>query len=476
MQSGLVLLSELSDSDLAWLLSAGRRERVPANAVVVREATHVPSLYLILHGLLSVYLTSLGGEQLAILGAGQIFGEMSLLENRPASATVRTLEDSELLNIPRSVIDQKLESDHSFAARFYRALAQVTSRRLRELVGTLGRWLEDQPPTDPKTMSRWTEIAERTQRFKELLLDIDQQPAKADASDDLRLSTAFQEFGLFTNKALGDGSLETMDAREELGARIQREVLPYLLKSPTIERIYTKPRGYTGDFQINELFNPNPKHQAEEPSVLDRSFRALPPVVAVRNRSQFITDQLNAIPVTAEGPFRITALCSGAGDELFAMDDLAGHLGNFAATLIDFDVQALATAAEKSDSLGCGGNFRLINSSLLDLAIGLPVADLPKQDFVYSIGLPDYLDDRLLMKLLNYMHGLLKPGGRAIISSFHSDNPFKAFMDYIVDWRVTHRREGQIDEVFKLSKFQQPCSHIQLEATGIIILAECQKI
>src|SRR4051812_19138997 len=91
MQSGLTLISELSDTDVEWIFSAGRREKVPAETTVVAEGTQVSSIYLVLQGLLRVYLASLGGKQIALLGVGQIFGEMSFLEDRPASATVATL-------------------------------------------------------------------------------------------------------------------------------------------------------------------------------------------------------------------------------------------------------------------------------------------------------------------------------------------------------------------------------------------------
>ena len=117
MQSGLTLLSELSDSDVDWIFLAGKRERMAPGGVVVAEGTQVASIYLVLQGLLSVYLASLGGKELATLGAGQTFGEMSFLEDRPAAATVKTLEESELLVIRRPDLAAKLDDDPAFAAR-----------------------------------------------------------------------------------------------------------------------------------------------------------------------------------------------------------------------------------------------------------------------------------------------------------------------------------------------------------------------
>jgi CRP-like cAMP-binding protein len=239
MQSGLALLSELSDSDVRWIFSAGERKKVPRNAVVVTEGVDVPSIYLVLQGLLRVYVASLGGKEVAALGAGQIFGEMSFLEDRPASATVETLEDSELLVISRPDLDAKLGQSPDFAARLYKALATVTSRRLREMVGTLGRWLEDQPTAEQEMLQRWQTIAEKTQAFKEAILKTEKAMADRSELSGPELEKSFRDFAEFINQAIGDGSPETIDAREELGARIQREILPYLLKSQTVERLYT---------------------------------------------------------------------------------------------------------------------------------------------------------------------------------------------------------------------------------------------
>ena len=472
IQSGLTLLSELNDADLEWFLSAGKREKVPANAVVVGEGTQVHSLYLVMQGLLSVYLASRGSHLLATLGAGQIFGEMSYLEDRPASATVRTLEDSELITIARADLNARLQSNPDFCGRFYKTLAKVTSRRLREMVGSVGRLLEDQPPDDPKILERWNAIADKTQRFKQLLVRIDKEPVREAELACRELPEAFREFCAFNDTAIGDDSPETIDSRDEIGARIQRELLPYLLKSRTVERLYTKPRGYAGDFRTTEFMYAREGGGAEESGrIFDGSFLDLPPVAAIRNRRDLITEEIRQCAAGA----RVAALCSGPCDEIFAASEGSRGRAEIQATVIDFDAQALAAVAEKADKLNLSETVALQNTNLFNLAIGRPSGKLPPQDLIYSINLPDHFDDNLLIKFLNYMHRTLKPGGKAILTSFHADNPYRAFMDYIVDWKVTHRTEEQLIEVFTQSDFHQPCTNIRFEKEGIIFLAECSK-
>jgi CRP-like cAMP-binding protein len=70
-------------------------------------------------------------KEIAILGTGEIFGEMSFIDNRPPSATVETTEESLVLSLPRSLLTSRLVQDVGFSARFNRAIALFLSSRLR---------------------------------------------------------------------------------------------------------------------------------------------------------------------------------------------------------------------------------------------------------------------------------------------------------------------------------------------------------
>src|SRR5258707_15595865 len=96
-QAGFALLSELADSEIAWLRETGERRYCERGALLVQEGTRIDTLYLVLSGVLSISIGGASGREIAKLGPGQIVGEMSFLEDRPASATVRSLEGSEVL-------------------------------------------------------------------------------------------------------------------------------------------------------------------------------------------------------------------------------------------------------------------------------------------------------------------------------------------------------------------------------------------
>jgi CRP-like cAMP-binding protein len=65
---------------------------------------------------------------------GEICGEMSFLEDMPASANVVAHEDVEAYHLDRPALESLFELFPHLASRFYRSLATNLSRRLREMI------------------------------------------------------------------------------------------------------------------------------------------------------------------------------------------------------------------------------------------------------------------------------------------------------------------------------------------------------
>jgi CRP/FNR family cyclic AMP-dependent transcriptional regulator len=139
MRKVLYILGELSDSDVEWLIATGSKERLLAGETLINQGTPITTLYIVLDGQLSV-CTARGDREseIARLGSGEIIGEMSFVDSRPPSATVKALSDSVVLAIPRSALLDKLQEDTDFASRFYHALAIFLADRLRGMVSLFG--------------------------------------------------------------------------------------------------------------------------------------------------------------------------------------------------------------------------------------------------------------------------------------------------------------------------------------------------
>ena len=75
----------------------------PAGQTVFRNGTPSSGLFIVLSGRVRVLGTS--GAELAELGPGEHFGELSLLLGTTHQHTVETLEDSELMVLPKECFD-----------------------------------------------------------------------------------------------------------------------------------------------------------------------------------------------------------------------------------------------------------------------------------------------------------------------------------------------------------------------------------
>jgi len=140
MRKVLFLFGQLNDDDVEWMLTAGARRFLPAGATLIEQGVPVDAVFILLEGRLGVWLKGRRSpeREIARLNAGEIVGEMSFVDARPPSATVRALEDSTVFAIAKSVLNAKLAADQGFAARFYRALAIYLSTTVRERHRALG--------------------------------------------------------------------------------------------------------------------------------------------------------------------------------------------------------------------------------------------------------------------------------------------------------------------------------------------------
>jgi CRP/FNR family cyclic AMP-dependent transcriptional regulator len=133
MAHTLFILGELSDQDVDWMVETGECEQIEAGTVLIREGEPVTTLYVLLDGLIEITVHAADDQHIAKLGRGEVVGEMSFVDARPPSATVRAAEDLVVLSVSRARLTEKLHREADFAARFYRAIAMSLSHRLREM-------------------------------------------------------------------------------------------------------------------------------------------------------------------------------------------------------------------------------------------------------------------------------------------------------------------------------------------------------
>jgi len=130
----VTLFQGLSPSQLRKVAAICEAETVEAGALIFREGEPAQSMYLLVSGKVRISrrVPGMGEEALAILDAGQYFGEMGVVEESVRSADAYAHDTSTLWRIDRRQFDQLLFTDKDLAYAVLWTLVRTLSARLRE--------------------------------------------------------------------------------------------------------------------------------------------------------------------------------------------------------------------------------------------------------------------------------------------------------------------------------------------------------
>jgi CRP/FNR family cyclic AMP-dependent transcriptional regulator len=128
MPTALFLFVALLDTDMRWMARVGVVRVYAAGDRLISRDEQLNGLLIILTGSADVEIV---GRTLT-RRAGECLGEVSLVDTRPASATVTAVEPTRALWLDGAVLRRRFEVDPGFAARCFRGLAILLANRLRE--------------------------------------------------------------------------------------------------------------------------------------------------------------------------------------------------------------------------------------------------------------------------------------------------------------------------------------------------------
>jgi serine/threonine protein phosphatase PrpC/CRP-like cAMP-binding protein len=129
------LFTLLDERELLRVLSMTEVQRFYPGAPIIEQDTLGAEMYVVLTGSVAVYRAE---SKVAELRAGEHFGEMSLVRDRPRSAHAHALEMTELLVIPREAFYSLLRSEHELGMKLLWQFTGVLSDRLAETTRDLG--------------------------------------------------------------------------------------------------------------------------------------------------------------------------------------------------------------------------------------------------------------------------------------------------------------------------------------------------
>ena len=123
------LFRNLAPAQLEFVNGLVRKRQFPAGASVISAETPGEVVYIILSGTVKIKADQPDGREviIAILGPGEIVGELSLIDSADRSADVITQEECSVLWMDRRVFDALLESVPQLSSN----LLRILSRRIR---------------------------------------------------------------------------------------------------------------------------------------------------------------------------------------------------------------------------------------------------------------------------------------------------------------------------------------------------------
>jgi CRP/FNR family cyclic AMP-dependent transcriptional regulator len=130
------LFAALDEDQLGVLARMIVRKSYGRNATIICAGDPTDSLYIVINGRLKVLMSDEQGREviLSILGPGEFFGEMGLLDDSPRSASVVSLEPCDLLTISKIDFKRSLAENFDLSLLVMRGLV----KRLREADQKIG--------------------------------------------------------------------------------------------------------------------------------------------------------------------------------------------------------------------------------------------------------------------------------------------------------------------------------------------------
>ena len=130
------LFASFPDEQLRTLATLVTRRSAPRSSLIMAAGDATESLYVVISGRLKVMMGDAEGKEviLSLIGPGEFFGEMGLIDDSPRSASVVAIEPCELLSLSRRDFKKCMAENFEMAMAVMKGLV----RRLREADRKIG--------------------------------------------------------------------------------------------------------------------------------------------------------------------------------------------------------------------------------------------------------------------------------------------------------------------------------------------------
>lgn len=488
---------DLSQTDLIRrVLPFADKRGCAENHELIVSGAHAHCFYYIEKGSFEVsYTTRKTPIVVALIGAGDIFGEIGYFDRMTRTRNIRALEDSEVRVFDEQTMKAIRDHDPAVYADFMEVLLRSVCYRFRQILadrGPLSAYAASlstgkeqfqglQPlPADLLGSSAWQRINRQLEDFKAVLFDISYRLQKDEGETippDL-LVDGEAALDAFNAQVRQYGSGMASEDVPLMWGYVFKELFPYFMRSRFAERAYYKPKGFAGDFKmIEQIYRMTPEGDGKLGRLIDGWLLKQVPPQAVRNRRRLLCDLLDRLcreRLNGGRSLRIMNMACGPCREMFDLLASCDYSRFIDALCIDIDAEALQFANRYVNTAPHQASVRFMQENVIKWALGWAKQDFGPLDIIYSSGLCDYLDQRLVTRLIERCYNQLTAGGALIIGNFTPANPDRQFMDNIMYWRLIHRDEDEMRELFAETSFGDRIDLIA-EEKGVNLFAVATK-
>ncbi|MDA5194544.1 PilZ domain-containing protein [Govanella unica] len=283
----------------------------------------------------------------------------------------------------------------------------------------------------------------------------------------------------YRGNALVEGIMDNPEALRATKKFTELVLTPEFMSGVVWNRSYAKPLGYPGDYQImNMVYD----WQRVGASLYEKLVHRIGLDVAecIATRSVMMRQEIaKTLLEKADGVARITNLGCGSAREVIDYLKLGQLPRNAQFTLIDQDQGALELVYESTHAevirLNRQASVRCLHASFSQLLKTQELfSTIGLQDFVYSVGLIDYLTARRAKAWITSLYKFIAPGGKLIISNMMKCPESNLWpMEFLTDWNIIYRDE---QEMLALAAGLEDAEvSTSLDPTGRVVLLSMHK-
>ena len=238
---------------------------------------------------------------------------------------------------------------------------------------------------------------------------------------------------------------------------------PDFMQSPFIERSYSKPLDYAGDYGLMKMLY---EYEDLGPTLFHRFLHRIvcdePAAKANKNRVELLADLISE--TWESGDLKISSIACGPCRELELFLKRERRLNDkISICCIDSEGRALEHARSRLRVVSDVRNHTelafLCENAVLGMVKEKASYQMAKDsDIIISAGLFDYLSDSVAHKTISAIFKALKPGGTMIIGNVSSNNPSKFSMAYLSEWTLIERNEEELKSLVSSGVYEMSSS------------------